>query len=92
MHSVATKLQNTFKQPLSVAHKKEEVLITEEQMAIYNHVKLKLAYQKDQAQDMYDAIVRKERQKLRRLQRIATGSIITVMSLATIGLIISRIF
>lgn len=88
--SAAPKLQNTFK-PLTVAHKQKEVLITEEQMAIYNHVKLKMAYQKDQAQGMYDAILRKEKQRLRRLQRITTSSIIGVMGLATLGLIISRI-
>jgi hypothetical protein len=89
--NAAPKLQNTFKQTLKVAHKKEEVLISEREMAIYNHVKLKMAYQKDQAQGMYDAILRKEKQRLHRLQRITTRSIIGVMGLAIIGLIISRI-
>lgn len=90
MRNQLTKLQNTFK-PLVIAHKKKEVMISDREMAIYNYVKLKLAYQHDQAQGVYDAILRQEKQKLARLQRITTGSILGVMFLAVVGLILSRI-
>ena len=91
--NTALKLENTFK-PLTVAHKvaePKEVMISDKDMAIYRHVKLKLAYQRNQAQGLYDVALRmetKQKHTLRKITNVAIGGVIIA---AVVGLIVNRI-
>jgi len=82
---------NYFKLNIVPTAPKPDVHISEKEMALYNYVRLKIAYQQNEVEGMVNAIRHKQELKAIRFNNIATRSICGAMALAIIGIIVKHV-